>query len=333
MGDIALASAGFEAVRRAFPRAEIDLDVLPPWPVLFEADPRFARILALPLRARGRIRQLVASVRWLAAVRRARYDLIVDLQSTDRSRIMIAALWLIGAQVRHRVGNRRCFPYNLAPDPLDEPVHALARIRRALEAAGIPCEVDRPHLHVSGHHREAASRKLAERDIEIHRYAVFLPGSQRAGFLKRWGASRYARLADLLSQQGIRDVLLLGGPDEVEECAAIAAASDARVHDLCGQTALQEIVPLCESARFVVANDTGTAHVAAVAGRPMLVLCGPTDPRKVLPAGPSVVGLQAQLECINCYRKTCSHLSCMQVMTPERVAAVLLERSFLAGSG
>jgi len=73
-------------------------------------------------------------------------------------------------------------------------------------------------------------------------------------------------------------------------------------------------------ARVVVANDTGTAHVVAATGRPMLVLCGPTDPRRVKPLGAAVATMQADLPCVNCYRKTCVHHACMRLLTPGRVA-------------
>lgn len=332
MGDVALASAGFESVRRAFPDARIDLNTLPPWDRLFEGDPRFDEQLVFPLRSGGRWQQLLASVAWLRAVRTRNYDLIIDLQCTDRSRILIACLWLLGAQVAYRVGNKRVSPYNLAPPALPEPVHALERINRALRAVGMEPDADRPHLHVEEVHGEAARKKLTHLGLGGGDYAVFLPGSQRAGYLKRWGAARYARLAELLSQHGVGDVLILGGPDEVEECEDIARRSRTRVHNLCGQTSLQELVPLSAGACLIIANDTGTAHVASAANRPMLVLCGPTDPRKVLPAGPAVRGMQADIPCINCYRKHCAHHSCMAVMTPQRVMQHLLEESLFADS-
>lgn len=331
MGDVALASAGFESVRQAFPDAQIDLSTLPPWDRLFEEDPRFRRVLCHGLRSGGRWQQLRASIRWLRAVRAGDYDLIVDLQSTDRSRILIGCLWLMGCQVPRRVGNKRAIPYNVAPAPIPEPVHALQRIDRALAAAGVKPTADRPHLHVARASRQAAQDKLESLGLTSGGYAVFLPGSQAAGYLKRWGASRYARLAELLAEHGLNQVLVLGGPDEVAECEAIARGSRARVHDLCGQTSLQELVPLCARASVIIANDTGTAHVASAADRPMLVLCGPTDPRKVLPAGPGVRAMQADLPCINCYRKHCAHHSCMALMSPELVIQALLQEPAFSG--
>jgi len=70
-----------------------------------------------------------------------------------------------------------------------------------------------------------------------------------------------------------------------------------------------------------VANDTGTAHLASATGRPMVVICGPTDPRRVKPLGDNVDAFQAELPCINCYRKHCAHHSCMRVITPAMVEA------------
>ncbi|MBK8183143.1 MAG: hypothetical protein IPK63_09720 [Candidatus Competibacteraceae bacterium] len=48
-------------------------------------------------------------------------------------------------------------------------------------------------------------------------------------------------------------------------------------------------------------------------------ICGPTDPRRVKPLGDNVTAVQADLPCVNCYRKTCSHHSCMAMLTPSRI--------------
>jgi len=322
MGDVALASACFEDVYRAFPDAQIHLNTLPPWDGLFTHDPRFENIIAANLRHRGQ--QFKAFLAWAREIKRVKYDLIVDLQCTDRSRIMLTLLWFIGAQARYRVGNSRCFPYTLAPEQLPEPVHALARNRRALQAAGVPSCTPRPVLFPGPEHILAAKNKKDSARLIGGRFAVFLPGCQAGGYLKRWGAERYARLADLLETQGLADVVLLGGPDEIDECEKIMRLSQARVHNFCGKTELLELVPLCDEAAFIVANDTGTAHVAAATGVPMLVICGPTDPHKVLPAGDHVASMQADLACINCYRKHCSHHSCMALLTPELVLKELI---------
>jgi heptosyltransferase-2 len=141
---------------------------------------------------------------------------------------------------------------------------------------------------------------------------------------------RFASLALALARHGIGKVLLVGAQDEREECDAIARACPDVAIDVCGQTAILDLVPLARAAHCVVANDTGTAHVAAVAERPMVVVCGPTDPRRVRPAGARVRTVQAELWCRNCYRKECSHHSCMDVLSPEQVLAALASLGAIA---
>ena len=317
MGDVIIASALFEDIARAFPNREIHLNTLPAWKSLFEHDARFDRVFAVELRdRRHRSRQILE---WLRQVRAEHYDLVIDLQCNDRSRLLLGLLRLTGCRIPYRLGNRQRFPYNIAPADLPKPVHTITRSRAALQAGGIPATTPRPVLHIPDSSRVRV-RELVERHrLKPGHYAVFLPGCNADGHLKRWGAARYAALANRIHREGLERIALIGGPDEVEECRRIESACGDWLVNLCGQTAILDIPLLCESARFIVANDTGTAHLAAVSSTPMTVLCGPTDPRRVKPLGDNVTALQADLSCVNCYRKTCSHHSCMAMLTPPLV--------------
>ena len=323
MGDVIIASALFEDIARAFPGREIHLDTQPAWQPLFAHDPRFQQILVVDWRNRRQRFQQKAI--WLRQVRAQHYDLVIDLQCNDRSRLLMTLLNMTGRRIPYRLGNRRQLPYNIAPAELPQPAHTIARSRAALEAGGIPANTPRPVLHIPDTHRIHAQQLRAAHGLQPDRYAIFLPGCNANGALKRWGAARYAALANRLHHEGLDQVVLIGGPDEVDECRRIAAQCGSWLVNLCGQTAILDIPLLCEPARFIVANDTGTAHLAAATTTPMLVLCGPTDPRRVKPLGDNVIALQAALPCINCYRKTCSHHSCMAMLTPVLVLRHLRE--------
>ena len=324
MGDVIIATALFEDIVRAFPNREIHLDTQPAWrDLLFAHDPRFQRILAVDWRdRRRRLRQTGA---WLRQVREGNYDLVIDLQCNDRSRLLLSLLWLSGHRNRYRLGNRRQLPYNIAPAELPQPAHTIARGRVALQAGGIPAATPRPVLYISERHHDRARAFMDHHGLTPGDYAIFLPGCNANGHLKRWGAARYAMLANQLHQEGLGRIVLIGGPDEVDECQRVAQACGSWLVNLCRQTEILDIPPLCEPARFIVANDTGTAHLAAATPTPMTVLCGPTDPRRVKPLGDNVTALQADLPCINCYRKVCSHHSCMAMLTPARVLRHLRE--------
>jgi heptosyltransferase-2 len=325
MGDVIIATALFEDIARAFPDREIHLNTLPIWQSLFGQDPRFTQVFAVELRDhRHRIRQ---ALEWLRQMRAQHYDLVIDLQCNDRSRLLLSLLGLTGHRIPYRLGNRRHFPYNIAPAEPPKPAHTITRGRAALQAGGIPATTPRPVLHIPDHHRARARELLERHGLTPDRYGIFLPGCNANGHLKRWGAARYAALAQRLHQEGLDRIVLIGGPDEMDECRHIAQDCGSWLVNLCGQTAILDIPPLCEPARFIVANDTGTAHLAAATATPMLVLCGPTDPRRVKPLGDHVTTLQADLPCINCYRKTCSHHSCMAMLTPPLVLKCLRGRT------
>ncbi|QKQ27877.1 glycosyltransferase family 9 protein [Candidatus Reidiella endopervernicosa] len=318
MGDVVIATTVIEDLRRAFPEAQIDLNTLPPWQRLFEGDERFGRVFTVDLR--GKQRGLRGKLQWLREVRAGKYDLVVDLQASDHTRIMLSMLWLSGRQIPWRIGNNRQFPYNIQPEELEKPVHVIRQMRSALNSGGIPTETTHPVLHVAEKNRSNAKQIMQDHGLKQGGYALFMPGCQAAGYLKRWGAERYAELSKLLAEKGISKSLIIGGPDEMGECEKLAALAPETTINLCGKTEIIDIVPLTEGARFVVANDTGTAHVAAAANRPMLIVCGPTNPVRVVPVGEQVEAIELDLECMYCYCKhECDHHSCMVGITPEMV--------------
>lgn len=321
LGDVVIASALMQDVARAFPDAEIDLNTMPASLGLFRHDPRFRDVFAIDVRRKGsRWRNALA---WLKRVRAGNYDLLIDLQRSDHSRLLLTLLWLGGGAPRHRLGNRGGFPYTRQPQVRDGQAHAFRMMRSVLESAAIPTLTNHPVFHASPESAAKVAALRAQYQLQDGRYAVLLPGSQAAGVLKRWGIERYAELAGLLHAQGMDRIVLIGGPDEVEDCRRIAAAGDFIVN-LNGALGLLEIAPLCAGAAAIIGNDTGTAHFSAGAGRPLLVICGPTDPRRVKPIGEHALALQASLPCSNCYAKTCANAdqhACMRAITPAFVAA------------
>lgn len=319
MGDVAIASAIMEDLRLAFPQAEIDLNIAPPWDRLFRHDTRLNDLLVIDLR--GRDKGPAGTWKWLKAVRKGQYDLIIDLQTNDRSRFLLSALRLSRPGGPILMGTRARFPYHISPPwkakLLSVPV--IDQLRQTLQAGGIPTSTPRPVLQIPAENRQRAARILDRNSLTRHQFAVFIPGCQAAGHLKRWGTDRYAALARLLHEAGLEKIALVGGKDEMKDCEAIAEACGEWVVNLCGQTEIFDLVPLFEQARLIVGNDTGPTHLASCTDRPILVICGPTDPRRVKPAGDNVQAIQADLPCINCYRKECEHHSCMKAITPEQV--------------
>ncbi len=326
MGDVALSTAVMQDIRLAFPQASIDLNTLPAFAKLFTEDTRFNNVFSIDLR--GKERGWKGMWRWLQRVRHGRYDLVIDLQSADRTRLMLALLQLTGRGIRYRVGNNPGWPYNITPPELPFSAHGFDRMRAALTAGGIRTATSLPALKIPAINQERIGQLLAEHQLVPKKYAVFLPGCQAAGYLKRWGAHRYAELGRKLHEAGLEKIVILGGPDEQEECSLIAKECAGYAVNLCGKTEVLDLLPIAASALCIVGNDTGTAHLVAATGTPMLVIFGPTDPRRAKPVGQHVIALQvaeSDMPCLNCYCQVdCSHQSCMTAITPERAFEEIL---------
>ena len=116
-------------------------------------------------------------------------------------------------------------------------------------------------------------------------YAVLLPGGSTHRPAKRWPAERFATLADRLAAGGLQPVVL-GGGDEIALTQRVAGEVGL---DLGGRTDLFDVVGLCRGAELVIGNDSGPLHLAAITGRPTVVLfSAASDPALCAPRGQAV---------------------------------------------
>jgi heptosyltransferase II len=318
MGDVVVSTAIMQDISLAFPQAKIHLNAMPPWQTLFAHDPRFAQVWSVDLRKKER--GIKGMLRWLSIVKSHQYDLIVDLQCNDRSRLLLSLLKLTGKSPKYMLGNRPVYPYSLRGHLDDnKEIHAVVMMRRMLGAVGVATQTKHPVIYSDNKSISEAQMLLDAHALQTKKYAVFLCGSHAAGLTKRWGRDHYAELAVLLTRNDVDKIVLVGGGDEVEECEAIANKHPETIVNLCGKTSLLQLPPIFKQAKWIVANDTGTAHLAAAAQTPMLVICGPTNPLRVKPIGAHVIAIQADIVCKNCYQKTCEHHSCMRGLSVEKV--------------
>jgi ADP-heptose:LPS heptosyltransferase len=132
--------------------------------------------------------------------------------------------------------------------------------------------------------QEAARRLLPDGPV----YVGLGMGSRETR--KNWPVSRFAELARGLASCGLAPVLLLGPQeraraDEIRATVPAAAAIDlAGPNPTCGP--LDLAIAVAKRLAVVVANDSGMGHLFGAAGRPIVSLFGPTDPRRWAPFAP-----------------------------------------------
>ena len=269
LGDVVLATAAFQAIRRHHPDAHLVLLTTPPYRALAEASGLFDEIWEDPranLLAPGALLGLVRRLR------RGRFDRVYDLQRSQRSALYFR---LLGPRRPEWVGPVRGASHRATGHTARR--HIADREADQLAVAGIA--VGGPDL------------SFLTADVEGFdlpgRIALLVPGGAPHRPEKRWPAANFAALGRHLAGLGLTPVLL-GTSAEAAEIAEIRDACPA-ARDLHGRTGFAELAELGRRAAVAVGNDTGPMHLLAAAGcRCVVLFSDASDPAKISPRGPWV---------------------------------------------
>ena len=153
---------------------------------------------------------------------------------------------------------------------------------------------------------------------------------------KQWPEEHFSALIDLLIERNDVNILLVGGPDEVQVANALmenVQRPDA-VMSMAGHTSLADLPRLLKNCILYIGNDSGPKHIAAAVGIPTVgIHSGVVDPVEWGPIGPNAVALRRNMTCSPCYlakAEDCPRsLACLRLFEPNLVyetADLLLKR-------
>jgi len=112
---------------------------------------------------------------------------------------------------------------------------------------------------------------------------IIHPGAGAA--VKLWRPEAWQELAQILIDQHQGQIVLTGGPAEVESGREIATKITPAPPLAAGQTTLAQLAALMANANLAVGPDTGPLKLAAAVGTPTVELYGPVDVHKFGPWG------------------------------------------------
>ena len=167
---------------------------------------------------------------------------------------------------------------------------------------------------------------------ENENYMVLAPGAA-FGSAKRWPPEKFAELARLISDYYQMPIVLTAGSSETDLTRNICEEARGRLIDTAGQTSLTELACLLSRSTALIANDSGTMHLAALCGTPTVVPVGPTDMVRTGPLNTRFAAVSTDI-CPQapCRQKVCprqDHI-CMQNIS---ALAIFVELQNLIGTG
>jgi lipopolysaccharide heptosyltransferase II len=335
IGDVVFTTPIPRAVKRAFPDAQISYLVEEAAAPVVAHNP-FIDDLIIARRRHG-WRRAADDAALAARLRRARFDVVVDLHGGPRSS------WLtLASGAPQRIGYRvqgRSWMYTRTVDRPRElrARHSVVNQWDVLSAIdGWPGgTADRTEDPVTMPLDPRAADRIDSRlaQIGVAREHELIVAHVSAGNpFRRWPEPAFTQvLVDLAQASARRRIIVSSGPSDREATRRIADAARAalgeaaaRILDF-GEFDLAELRALIARSRLFIGGDTGPLHIAATTATPIVGLYGPTLPARSAPWRDPAIPTESLevdgLPCRPCDQRVCApgDFRCLTTLKPEDV--------------
>ena len=313
LGDAVMSVPAVRAIKGGRADAHVTIaapaKIAPMWKLIREVD----AIIPLP---DGSLVQVVWQLR-----QRMTFDVAILFPNSLR---VALESWLSG--IPRRVGYRghwrswlvnQIVPVPRKPGPPEH--HSLRFLRVAHECGAAVLNAQHSTLNI----RIQSGNQLSTINHQPLKIGL-CPGAEY-GPAKRWLPERFAEAAAKISARSSAQWILFGTKNDTAIGQQIAAAIGDHCINRIGKTTLDQLVNELRQCRLLLTNDTGTMHLAALLGVPVVAIFGSTEPRLTGPLGNGHIVLRHHVECSPCFLRECPiDFRCMKAVTAEEVADAAL---------
>ena len=288
LGDVVMSLPALRAIREKFPYAKITVAVGKPGKELLSLAGFANEILEVDrvsLRDGPTLVSIGRIARFVAQVRKQKFDFVIDLHSYYETNILG---FLSGAS--HRLYSRRenrslDFLGNFKPQPVRErtTAHLVDRYLDLLKPLGIQDPPRTPVLQTSNAGDlavEALLKKEKAHSGEL--LAGIFPGAGNASRL--WPLEKFADVADHLIRNDRVRVIVFAGPEERELVPRMRSVFPVRTIFF-DRLTIPQLASAQARLTLFISNDTGPAHIAAAVGTPVVVVMDRPEPNSYMPIG------------------------------------------------
>ncbi len=257
----------------------------------------------------------------LRALRRLPWDVGVTFAESFSS-----ALFLRLAGARQVIGYRTDFrgpllSITLPRRRLGFRPHLVREFMGLAAAAGASPGDETPRLGSLEKALPEADQALRRAGIDPEGPLLGLCPGAAYGPSKRWPAERFSAVGKEIAAGGA-SVVVMGSRSEEPLAEAVTASIPGAV-SLAGKTTIRLLAGIMARCAAVIANDSGSAHLAAAAGSGVVAIFGSTDVSWTRPLGSNVVVVKtSDMPCTPCFGKECDRgYACLLDITEREVAA------------
>jgi heptosyltransferase-2 len=305
LGDAVMSVPAVRAIKNGRPDVHVTVaapdKIAPMWKLIPEVD----AIILLP---KGSIFSVVRLLR-----QQMRFDVAILFPNSLR---VALETWLsaIPQRVGYRGHRRSCLVDQIVREPRKPRPpehHSLRFLRIARECGAETSNIEFPKPNQTS-------------NIKHQTLIGLCPGAEY-GPAKRWLPERFAEVAVKITAQASAQWILLGTKNDTAIGEQIATAIGDHCVNRIGQTTLDQLIDELRRCRLLLTNDTGTMHLAALLGVPVVAVFGSTEPRLTGPLGNKHIILRHHVECSPCFLRECPiDFRCMKAVSADEVAGAVL---------
>jgi lipopolysaccharide heptosyltransferase II len=322
IGDLLLATPALRALRETYPQARIDLLVTPASAGLLDDWEVIDHVIVLDKYLFDYPQQLLKNPRNLLrlqplwhTLREGDYDAVLLLHHLTLFFGRLKHQLLMRATgAKWRVGLDNGHGWFLNVRVLDRGFGAMHEAEYNLavaEAVGATTSNKQLTVPINAEERQQA-RQLVYGDkpaASVKRPIIAMhPGSGGYSTARRWAPERFAQLADTLYHDVGGQLLLMGGPEEIELHHHIMGMmqSDMPVRSFAGKGSIRVAAAVLAEADLFVGNDAGPMHLATAVGTPTVAIFGLSNSAAWGPytggtPGQQAVVVKLDLPCMPCF--------------------------------
>jgi heptosyltransferase II len=305
LGDAVMSVPAVRAIKNGRPDIHVTIAAPDNIAAMWKLIPEVDAIIPLP---RGSL---------LSVVRLLKQQLSFDVAILFPNSLRVAVeSWLSG--IPRRVGYRGHWRSSFMNQIVREPRkprppehHSLRFLRIARECGGETSNIELPNPHQTS-------------NIKHQTLIGLCPGAEY-GPAKRWLPERFAEAAAKITAQSPAQWILFGTKNDIAIGKQIAAAIGDDCLNRIGKTTLDQLIDELRQCSLLLTNDTGTMHLAALLGVPVVAVFGSTEPRLTGPLGNGHAVLRHHVECSPCFLRECPiDFRCMKAVSTDEVAGAVL---------
>ena len=250
LGDIAFSLLAMASIKQFFSNATIDLLTEEKYINFLKNSNYFSSIF------KDNRKGIIDSLKVIFKINQNKYDLIIDLQNSKRTNNYWLLLKFISKVRINGSRSNSNIQYVIPPQGTESPQQGLYNQLKLIGIKKINQNIDWLSKDISSINRD--------------KVILLIPCVSKSGKHKQWSLDNFATLASSLEKKGYR-ICIIGQKSDKETLATISNACQ-NIIDLIDKSPPEIIYSVAKKSNFIISNDTGPGHIAALSNSPILFL-------------------------------------------------------------